>query len=141
MPLSYQPSKDPVAKALASIFALFIFLGLFNPYLPSSIGLSMFSEDSCVGDENCTRQVEKFLTSNSSRLQNPKPLGWSDKYEGVYMGTFETDNWTENQNRIKTSLSPTDDGYVGNKYVKERETFYLKVDCDCKVRLVKYSDL
>lgn len=142
MPLSYQPSKDPVAKVLASVFVLFIFLGLFNPYLPSSLSFAtLFSGDRCVGDESCTRQVERFLTSNSSRLKNPTKLGWSDKYEGVFMGTFETDNWTENQNRIKTGLSPTNDGYVGNKFVKGRETFYLKVDCDCKVRQIKYADL
>ena len=37
MPLSYRPEKDPFAIFLASIFILFIFLGIFSPYLPSRI--------------------------------------------------------------------------------------------------------
>ena len=37
MPLNYRPEKDPFAIFLASIFVLFIFLGILSPYLPSSI--------------------------------------------------------------------------------------------------------
>lgn len=80
---SYQPSNDPIAKILASVFFLFCFLGLFHSYLPSNLLPS--KDDSriekeeielpLISAEKVNAFAEKWCAQNGYLLQNGKKSG------------------------------------------------------------------
>ena len=80
---SYQPSNDPIAKILASIFFLFCFLGLFHSYLPSNLLPSKEKpriekeeiELPLISAEEVNAFAEKWCAQNGYLLQNGKKSG------------------------------------------------------------------
>ena len=91
---SYQPSNDPIAKILASIFFLFCFLGLFHPYLPSSLlpqkdnkRIEKIEEDlPRVTFKMASTFAKDWCAQNGSMLQNAKTSGKNHVFLTVEYG-------------------------------------------------------
>jgi hypothetical protein len=121
MPLSYRPEKDPFAIFLASIFTLFIFLGIFSPYLPSRIipkresvtrpNQRNIQNKPCEGYKDCSYEVRQKLEG----------AGWQLAGDVVYYGEGV---------HYAVGAKPMETG------VKE---IYYTMDCNCEPQGVRFK--
>ena len=124
MPLSYRPEKDPFAIFLASIFVLFIFLGILNAYIPSSI----FSDREKIKSECSVSGIGFHSKAMDIKFNSDgrfNSIGWGTA--GNFWGT-----WEQVGNEIITTIDRSTTG-MG---IGQQNTYIY--DCD---KLTRFGTL
>ena len=135
MSKDYRPEKDPVAIFLASIFTLFIFLGIFNSRLLSGI----IPESESVKEPECSVSGVGFHTIRSnSRYGSDMSIKFNSDGRFNYTDIlFNEPKWTEGTweqqgNEIITTNDNQSPNITSigqqNTYIYDCNTLYAKGD-------------